>query len=297
MIKCTKCQQEKEESEFRIRDGKLTYPCKQCNNNTRRKGAQCPEKKKQLNAANKQWRDGRTNDQIAKRSQKVREYREKNKARIRELRKNYHQKKKDENPNHWREYAKKYRGKYYNSESSRRHASNYYHNIVKNDPALLIHKKIRSMIYNLSKGKKISRSLEYAGVSSAEEFIKLLSEKTDDKLWFMKEGYHIDHIWQVDWFSGILKNSDSPYFQEVLMLVNHHSNLRPLKALDNVSRSMYDFYSLTEFEKFKPFLDKRIILAFEFYQKNFHNLNRMLFRGESEDWQMINYLASIGGAD
>lgn len=130
------------------------------------------------------------------------------------------------------------------------------------NPIWKLKENLRSSLSRIKTGEKNKKTLTYIGVDSIEQFIFLMSEKTNNKNW-LQDDYHIDHIWQLQWFDDYMKKN--PEF--ILSLVNHHSNLRPLEAKYNISRDKYDFSPLKkeDFEKFKPFLDIEISEKIQFF--------------------------------
>lgn len=123
------------------------------------------------------------------------------------------------------------------------------------DPIFKLQLNIRRMILRVIE-RKTQRSFSYLGVSSIEEFISLMDGKTDNQNW-KQDGYHLDHIWQIHWFSDfLLKDKES-----ATLLINHHSNLRPLPQKENLKRSKKDFEPLLfeDFLKYKDFLNPEIL--------------------------------------
>lgn len=72
------------------------------------------------------------------------------------------------------------------------------------NPELFILDRIRHSVQRITDGRKESRSLEYVGCSSVEDFLNKLSEKTDNKQW-ITDGFQVDHILQVHWFKDYIK--------------------------------------------------------------------------------------------
>jgi hypothetical protein len=130
------------------------------------------------------------------------------------------------------------------------------------DPIWKLKENLRSSLARIKKGAKEKGTFKYLSVNSIEEFIYSMSEKTDNKNW-IQENYHIDHIWQISWFSDyMLKDPEL-----VLRLVNNHSNLRPLRPKDNTSRNKYDFTPLNkdDFPKYENYLNFDIKAAIQEY--------------------------------
>jgi hypothetical protein len=107
------------------------------------------------------------------------------------------------------------------------------------------------------------KSIYYLGVKSAEEFIELMNQKTSNKNW-IQDDYHIDHIWPVHWFSEALKENA----EKTCLMINHHSNLRPIRAEENLIRSKQDFDILKyeDFAKYKNYLNISILEEIKLYK-------------------------------
>ena len=88
-------------------------------------------------------------------------------------------------------------------------------------------------------------TMQIIGVQSCEEFISLMSSKTQNPNW-IKDGYHLDHIWQFNWFVDFLKEhrDNTEIFQKALSVIHCHKNLRPLSPSDNIARLGNDFSPL-----------------------------------------------------
>lgn len=158
-------------------------------------------------------------------------------------------------------------------------------------------RSVRSVISALGKGKKLRRSLEYIGVSDHFEFVSLLSLKTEHSDWYVRDDYHVDHIWQVNWCDNFLLRSSTEAIEGALHCLNHHSNLRPLLGLENLTRSHYDFSPLNkdDYQKFEPFLDERIKVGLKFYWENPELFSGKSFkRGSEEEKLIIDHVRSQG---
>jgi hypothetical protein len=141
-----------------------------------------------------------------------------------------------------------------NREHFREYKRNYEAERRKSDPTYRAYCKILSCVRRFSIKGKNGRSLQYIGVSSAEEFISILSEKSNNPNW-MQDGYHIDHIWQINWFDITDDN-----WSELCWIVNRHQNLRAVPSYENLTRGHYDFSPLCreDFEFYGPYLKKSI---------------------------------------
>jgi hypothetical protein len=119
--------------------------------------------------------------------------------------------------------------------------------------------RLRGIVKRIVRGKINTFSL--VGVESVHDFISKMNAKTDNKNW-INENYHIDHIWQLHWFSDFLvfNFSNKLSLLEVAKIINHHSNLRPLTRQENRLRKLDDFTPLKkdDFYLFQPYLNKNI---------------------------------------
>jgi hypothetical protein len=236
MKKCSKCSIKKNENEFdqckNVKSG--IYPsCKECRKKYR------IENKKFLKQKNKDYYDKiKENDDFL------------NKRKI------YYQK----NKNTIIEQSKINYNKNRNLYNKKRNLRIKFR--LKNEPELKLIKNIRRMINRVITTKN-QKSIYYLGVKSAEEFIELMNQKTSNKNW-IQDDYHIDHIWQVHWFSEALKENA----EKTCLMINHHSNLRPIRAEENLIRSKQDFDILKyeDFAKYKNYLNISILEEIKLYK-------------------------------
>jgi hypothetical protein len=130
------------------------------------------------------------------------------------------------------------------------------------DPIFKLKTNMRRMILRVIKGKS-QRSIYYLGVCSIEEFFSFMNMKTNNPQW-LQDGYHLDHIWQVHWFSDFLLKDK----EKACLLINHHSNLRPLSPEENLKRNKKDFKPLLfkDFLKYKEFLNSDILNEIQNYK-------------------------------
>lgn len=236
MKQCSKCGVQKNEKEFdqckNVKSG--LYPsCKECRKKYRIQNIEFLKKR------NKNYYDGvKQNDDFLN---KRKMYYEKNKDAIIERSKiNY-----NKNRN------------LYNKKRNVRIKFR-----LENEPEFKLIKTIRRMI-NRVIATKNQKAIYYLGVKYAEEFIDLMNQKTLNKNW-IKEGYHIDHIWQVHWFSEALKENA----EKICLIINHHSNLRPIQAKENLTRSRQDFDILKyeDFAKYKNYLNISTLEEIKLYK-------------------------------
>lgn len=184
-----------------------------------------------------------------------------------------------------------------NKDKIKKYKRNAYLKIKLEQPQKYVLRSVRSVISHLGKGKKLRRSLEYIGVSDHFEFVSLLSLKTECPDWYLRKDYHIDHIWQVNWFDKMLSSAPIEEVSEkILHCLNHHSNLRPLLGIINLTRSCYDFSPLSkeDYLKYEPFLDERIKVGLKFYWENSHLFSGgTIEKGSKEESLVVNYIRSL----
>lgn len=180
---------------------------------------------------------------------------------------NYGKEYRERNPDKWRDYSTKYNKKfrqenrdYYNERDRkwRREWSKKH----RQTPTWKVRHRLRESFRRFKNGKGGRKTFDILGVESLEHFIVLMSSKTSNPNW-LTDGYHLDHIWQVQWFSdAALRDPET-----VFALINHHSNLRPLPQEENISRSYSDFSPLVkgDFPKFAPYLNESVRLKLEEY--------------------------------
>lgn len=139
---------------------------------------------------------------------------------------------------------------------------NYERNRRANDPLYRVRCRISGHVRRVGIIGKNGRSLKFVGAESLQDFCNKLSIKCGDSEWFKSRDYHIDHIWQIHWFL-----IDDANWEEICYLVNNHSNLRPLKISDNLTRKDYDFSPLKkeDFPKYQPYLKLEVSKMIEEY--------------------------------
>lgn len=155
--------------------------------------------------------------------------------------------------------------------------------------------KMRRHFRRICDGTKAKKSFSYIGVSSVEEFVSLMSSRTDNPNW-LSDGYEIDHFWQMNWFYEFF-NKNPEMAEDFYALIHHHSNIRPLEKSVNAKRSFYDFSSLKieDFEKFKPFMDEAIVVGLQYYFDNKENFSgEMILKGSKEESEIVNFIRASG---
>ena len=237
MKKCTKCENEKEESEFgknkNTKDG-LNYRCKFCEkkriteyrlNNadeikkrSEKWGSKSIEKQKQY-----QKKYVRDHPQMAA-SIRMRKYRESPEflKKEKEQRKAYYVQNIEEQRKKRKEYYHK------NKLIERQKSNDYKKNRFKNDPIFRIKKNIRDRMRNYLNGKHIGkRTFDIIGLNH-DEFKQYIESKFVIGMSWENYGiWHIDHIKPM----CLAKTEDD------VLIFNHFTNLQPLWGIDNLRKN------------------------------------------------------------
>lgn len=167
----------------------------------------------------------------------------------------------NKNPNYMTEYRIKnkkqrsdYNKKWYesNKDHSREIKRKWRAFKQKTDPVYRLLNRLRGVVRSLKNKETSNRTLSYIQVVSIEDFITKMTEKTTNKSWLSSK-WHIDHIWQLNWFSDSLKTPND----EMIRAISRHQNLRPLSPTENISRSRFDFSPLLkeDFSIYEPYLN------------------------------------------
>lgn len=277
--KCRACQETKEITDFPLDNGSRTLDCRICRN------------KRNAEIANRKRKE---NPEFYR--QKEREFYSKNRDKMRkkklEWQKNNPEKtalirKKTESKECNKERRRKTAGLYRekNRDNYRRYMREYRKRQIQINPYFELTDRIRHAIRRILE-KKNSRSLSYTGCDSVREFYEKLSEKTENKNWLM-DGYSLDHIFQVNWFSKFLNSPEGGNDIEGFMkILHHHSNLRPIEKMLNSKRSNIDIISVDSslIDKFWEFLDERIKNLFLLTEGIEKSLSKpMILRGSKEE--------------
>lgn len=248
MIKiCTKCKIEKPFDEFgkdkKAKDG-LKYQCKSCEREYRKQHYQA--NKKYYKESNKKYYQ--TNKEIIKESYK--EYRQDNKERIKKYCKEYYQVNKEKikertkeyrqaNKEYCKEYIKEWyqvnkeRVKEYNKDNKERkkeYTKEWYRERRKTDPLFKMNRNLRKRTWEAFKNKgykKTSKTQEMLGVDWEIAKQHIERQFTKGMNWDNQGEWHIDHIIPLA----------SANNKEELMKLCHYTNLQPLWAKDNLSKS------------------------------------------------------------
>ena len=208
---CNKCKIKKNVSEFYKRKGRgdglagYMYKCKSCNRKTSRE-------------YNKR-------DEIFDKKKYMKEYREKNKEKLKEYIINWRVENVDKFQSGRKNYYKK------NKEEVVRKNYEYCKKRKAIDPLYKLSRGIRSLILISFKNQfttKSKKTIEILGCSF-EEFKLHLESKFDNKMNWKNQGtyWHMDHIIPIS----------SAEAEEDVYRLNHYTNFQPLYWLDNLKKS------------------------------------------------------------
>lgn len=152
-----------------------------------------------------------------------------------------------------------------------------------------VKKSIRAVIKKQRDTQRKDHStIVYTGCSSPIDFCVKMNQKTNNPNW-VGDGYQIDHIMQINWFREFI-DANLDKVEEICMIFSHHSNLRPLSREENLHRSLYDFFGCEELiEKNREYLNKSILVKFDFYMKNRHLFNSMILKCSKEEDLLKNF--------
>lgn len=135
--------------------------------------------------------------------------------------------------------------------------------------------------------RKDHSTIVYTGCTSTLDFCLKMNQKTDNPNW-VSDGYEIDHIMQRNWFRNFI-DSNPDKIEDVCMIFSHHSNLRPLLSKENRARSFYDFFECeTLIENNRAYLNKDLLVKFDFYMQNRHLFKGMILKCSDEEQILIN---------
>jgi hypothetical protein len=255
--KCTKCGEELPESKFhkncKAKDG-LHHQCKSCQNETTRKYYQANIKeirqkrkeyyennREQINECNREYNANhrKANRERNKRwyqanreekLQKEKEYYENNREKIRQRHKEYNENNK--------EYLNKKNKKWYQDNKKRaiKYRVEYNKRQRQNNIQFRLAHNLRSRLYKaINNGQKSGSAVSDLGCTIEELKIHLESQFEEGMTWdnWAHDGWHIDHIKPLHMFDL----TDREQFLEAC----HYTNLRPLWAKDNMSRTYEEF--------------------------------------------------------
>ena len=224
---CSKCLLIKPYSLFNVQTGTSSgrrSQCKSCMQATR------SEKADTKSISDREYRE--------KNKEKIRikqkEYRHRNSASIKSAKKSYYSENKHsvigrsaawyrENKKKKQEYDKKYR------ESRSELIRSIFSDRYKNDPMFRLKDNIRGLILQAFRKKgygKRSKTREILGCSFDELKSHIESQFSTGMSWCNRAEWHIDHIIPVS----------SAQSEQELIALNHYTNLRPLWAFENLSK-------------------------------------------------------------
>jgi len=163
-------------------------------------------------------------------SKKTKEYHKKNKDKIRQYHKEYY----EENKEYFSKKTKEYNEK--NKDKIKEYRKNYKCEHNKTPQKCMICKPNtylvnleRRRIHRLLNRKKDKHTTEYLGCNGKELYNHLEKQFKDGMTWENKGEWHIDHIRPCASFNLEL--------EEEIMKCFHYTNLQPLWATDNLSKS------------------------------------------------------------
>lgn len=262
---CKTCQEEKCASHFPLKTSMdKKYPrhiCLECRKDKARQALKDWKKKHPHYIRDKNREYRKENPQKIREKERIRSAKRRQNPKNQEYMKEYRLKNKEK----YKSLKKKWKEKNKDKFISWSRAN--YRKKMENSPEKFIIERIRRGINTAKKQKYHSNTaLFYTGCQSVEQLLFELSSRTDNPNW-IQDGYEIDHIWQINWFSDYVRDNaeNVDKIDEVMVLINHYSNLRPLSKQQNNSRPKNDFSPLRveDFEKFKPFLNQGVLEKIE----------------------------------
>jgi len=188
------------------------------------------QKKKEYRENHKDKIKQQNKKYIEKNKDKMKEWREKNKDKIKQIKKQYYQENKDK--------IKEYKKEYYenNKDKIKEYKKNYKceHNktprkCVICNPLSYLTELQGVRIRDALNSKKDKHTIEYLGCDKKTLYNHLEKQFKDGMTWKNKGEWHIDHIRPCASFNLEL--------EEERMKCFHYTNLQPLWATDNLSKS------------------------------------------------------------
>lgn len=248
MKTCSKCKETKELTEFykhkNCKDG-IHSSCKTCDNEKKKKYIednkenviirkrtyyqsnkdkfkQYAKKRDRIKLKEQRRLHYLSNKNRIKLNQKL--YRDKNKDRIKEYQKSY----RDKNKDMYKEKSKEYYS--LNNKTIKKRTSEYIYKRKSVDHIFKLKCNVRTIICNALNKKgysKISRTHEILGCSFEDLKIHIERQFIKGMTWDNRDKWHIDHI---------IPMATAKTEEDVIRL-NHYTNLRPLWAEENLSKS------------------------------------------------------------
>ena len=164
------------------------------------------------------------------RKQYMKEWREKNKESLKEHQREYRNRDKEKWVEYNKEYNKVYREE--NRESINENRRKYQSNRRKTDPWFRLRGGLSSRLNQAIKKQgatKDSTTMDLTGCNKDVLISHLESQFTDGMTWDNYGKWHVDHIKPCILFDLLLDTEQKACF--------HYSNLQPLWAADNLSKS------------------------------------------------------------
>lgn len=270
--KCKECEGEFPIETFPL-DRKRPRPrCRDCYlKNKRKSGISCRKKNREAFLLKEsQYREENRERIQQKHSEWIKGNKDKTKIYSKRHKKSWSEEKKQQQREKRKVYNK------LNADKIREQRNKWRGSRKETDPVYVALERIRASIRNFIKNSaKLSRSLNYTGCSSVISFLEEMNKKSGNPNW-IQDGYEIDHIWQIHWFSEYCSNN-LDNIEKLAFLANNHSNLRPLRKELNQGRSRFDFSFITNesFSVMKEYLNEEISAKIDLFLRN-----RDLFSGD-----------------
>jgi hypothetical protein len=214
---CTICIIEKPFADFRLHSGKPYNQCLDCENQKRRERDELNRKAvREVGRRSREKNRDQTNQRARERYANDSGFRERQQARGRA---NWRNPEYIEGVKRWR-------------EANRQRIRDLYKGYRENDPHFRLSSNLRNRIYGVirSRGhRKSKHTQEMLGCSYAELIAHLESKFQPGMTWenYGREGWHVDHVIPLA----------SAKTEEEIYRLNHYTNLQPLWAKDNLSKS------------------------------------------------------------
>tara|TARA_R110000824_G_scaffold381772_1_gene574763 strand:- start:26 stop:766 length:741 start_codon:yes stop_codon:yes gene_type:complete len=238
MRTCTKCGEEKPftaEYFHRNRSKALGYSwwCKICDGKRSKKYRE--ENPEKVRAGQKKYRE----QNLEKARARSKKWREANPAYLKAQRKKWC----EDNPTYHKKYREANREKVFAAQRKWRkenphYSKHYKSNRSRNDPTFRLQHNLQTGLYGCLSGKqKKSRTMEYVGIDLEKLWEHFESKFTDG---MTRENYgewHVDHIRPLSSFDFYSCEEGSEEFENLLYQAWYYTNLQPLWAKDNLSKS------------------------------------------------------------
>ena len=178
------------------------------------------------------------------RKQYYKEYREKNKEKFDAYQKKYREENREREAARQKAWKKENKERVASSQKeyaleNRDKLTKYQRERARNEPGFRLQRNLRTRLWHALKlgiGEKCGSTLELTGCSLEDLISHLESQFTDGMTWDNYGKWHVDHIKPCTRFDLSLDTEQKACF--------HYSNLQPLWASDNLSKS--DKYEKTK---------------------------------------------------